>query len=224
MKSEWILGRDCDLIKISDESVSRRHAKLSQDSEGYILEDLGSKNGTFVNGTPIKRKRISLQDSVVLGSYEINLQKLRFPMSDVEFGKAFQNLKKVYDVYTATKKEIQSSGTKRNIMARILPMAVAIALGGILIAILTFVLGESEGFSKIKPYLNSILLGAAMLIGGGFSSKQSGQSFENIYELDQQFKLDYICPDCKRHFGQTPWQNLKQQTKCQFCKRSFEVE
>lgn len=47
----FLVGRDaqCDLV-ISDRQVSRRHAVVSQEDDQYVLKDLGSKNGTFVNG------------------------------------------------------------------------------------------------------------------------------------------------------------------------------
>lgn len=48
---EIIIGRDaqCDLV-IDDRQVSRHHARIRRDDEQYVLEDLDSKNGTFVNG------------------------------------------------------------------------------------------------------------------------------------------------------------------------------
>jgi hypothetical protein len=46
-----VMGRDaaCDIV-ISDRQVSRFHARVSRIEEGVLLEDLGSKNGTFRNG------------------------------------------------------------------------------------------------------------------------------------------------------------------------------
>jgi predicted component of type VI protein secretion system len=45
------LGRDfANEIVINDPEVSRRHARLTAQTGGYILEDTGSTNGTFVNG------------------------------------------------------------------------------------------------------------------------------------------------------------------------------
>jgi len=45
------IGRDpANDIPISDPEVSRNHARLSAQTGGYVLEDLGSTNGTFVNG------------------------------------------------------------------------------------------------------------------------------------------------------------------------------
>ncbi len=48
---ELIIGRgeQCDLI-IPDRRVSRQHARIRLEGDGYILEDLRSRNGTFVNG------------------------------------------------------------------------------------------------------------------------------------------------------------------------------
>lgn len=61
-QSEFLIGRDeqCDLV-ISDRLVSRRHACIRLDGAHYFLEDLHSKNGTFVNGREISEPQ-SLED------------------------------------------------------------------------------------------------------------------------------------------------------------------
>lgn len=68
----YVLGKDpnsCDVV-FQDLSVSRMHARLNVSSEGVLeLEDLGSKNGTFVNGVPTPEKRIvTPQDLIALGT------------------------------------------------------------------------------------------------------------------------------------------------------------
>lgn len=68
----YTLGKDpqaCDIL-FQDLSVSRSHAKLSIDENGIIeIEDLGSKNGTAVNGSPIAEKQtITSQDLISLGT------------------------------------------------------------------------------------------------------------------------------------------------------------
>ncbi|MBI5346867.1 MAG: type III secretion system inner membrane ring subunit SctD [Chlamydiae bacterium] len=68
----YILGKDstaCD-IAFNDLSVSKQHAKVEIDEMGVVfIEDLGSKNGTFVNGKAIKEKSvISTQDLVYIGT------------------------------------------------------------------------------------------------------------------------------------------------------------
>lgn len=52
---ENILGRDEDGIQIDSPTVSRRHARLSIEGTAAFIEDLGSKNGTFVRGEPVVR-------------------------------------------------------------------------------------------------------------------------------------------------------------------------
>ena len=45
-------GRECDII-LDEQQVSRQHARLQQTAQGWMLVDLGSTNGTQVNGQPL---------------------------------------------------------------------------------------------------------------------------------------------------------------------------
>ena len=50
-KGELFIGRDLSNdIVINDPEISRRHARLINQGSGFMVEDLGSTNGTFVNG------------------------------------------------------------------------------------------------------------------------------------------------------------------------------
>lgn len=53
-RPKMIIGRDvgCDIV-LPDRLVSRRHALVQRDEEGYQITDLDSKNGTFLNGKPV---------------------------------------------------------------------------------------------------------------------------------------------------------------------------
>lgn len=59
MEHELVLGRDasCDIV-ISDRQVSRFHARLTPSDDGTLLEDLGSKNGTYRNGERLEEPAI----------------------------------------------------------------------------------------------------------------------------------------------------------------------
>ncbi|HPL81714.1 MAG TPA: FHA domain-containing protein [Anaerolineaceae bacterium] len=53
-----VIGRDasCDVV-IPDRQVSRRHARITKSGAIVMLEDLGSKNGTYLNGQPLTEPR-----------------------------------------------------------------------------------------------------------------------------------------------------------------------
>lgn len=69
IRSELVLGRDDGVdIVIPTPAVSRRHARLMMENNGYIIEDLGSANGTFVNGDRlIGRRALNHGDQIRLG-------------------------------------------------------------------------------------------------------------------------------------------------------------
>lgn len=64
-----VMGRrvSCDIV-LAETTVSRRHACLDYLDGNYYLTDLGSANGTFVNGNQIQRKKLAPGDEIVLGN------------------------------------------------------------------------------------------------------------------------------------------------------------
>jgi hypothetical protein len=69
LEREVVIGRDprCEL-PIGAADVSRRHARIVPDSEGHRVVDLGSTNGTWVNGRPITSRKLAPGDRIELGS------------------------------------------------------------------------------------------------------------------------------------------------------------
>ena len=65
--SVMVIGRndDCHVV-IDDRQASRHHARITQTEDGYVLEDLGSKNGTFLNGQPLTASTV-LKDGDEVG-------------------------------------------------------------------------------------------------------------------------------------------------------------
>jgi hypothetical protein len=58
-KEVTLIGRDVtNDISLGDAEVSRQHARLTQTPGGYVLEDLGSTNGSFVNGERLSAPRV----------------------------------------------------------------------------------------------------------------------------------------------------------------------
>jgi ABC-type multidrug transport system ATPase subunit/pSer/pThr/pTyr-binding forkhead associated (FHA) protein len=65
----WIIGSgpECDLV-VDQPTVSDRHCRLTRTVDGEFLEDLGSANGTFLNGVRVRgRVRVSRCDRITLG-------------------------------------------------------------------------------------------------------------------------------------------------------------
>jgi nitrite reductase (NADH) large subunit len=66
------VGRDCDGEIVSDPGVSRRHLKLVPNPTSLSVVDLGSRNGTLVNGTPLSgRASLEAGDIVRIGKTDI---------------------------------------------------------------------------------------------------------------------------------------------------------
>ena len=65
---EWSIGRDegCS-VQLPGVDVSRRHARLHREGGQLLLTDLGSRNGTFVNGRPATSARLGCGDVLRLG-------------------------------------------------------------------------------------------------------------------------------------------------------------
>ena len=63
---ELLIGRtsNCD-ISISNQQVSREHARVFLSEKGPVLEDLGSKNGTFLNGKPVSEASCLAEGDVI---------------------------------------------------------------------------------------------------------------------------------------------------------------
>lgn len=66
IKTEIHVGRDPDCeIVVPDRQVSRVHAKFTLNKNGVLLEDLGSKNGTFLNGILLESPTILEEGDIV---------------------------------------------------------------------------------------------------------------------------------------------------------------
>mgnify|MGYP001028545398 CR=1 FL=1 len=78
IKSEMVtIGRGGDNdFQLTDTTVSHLHAKLMLIDDALYIEDTGSTNGTYVNGTLARRERLRSGDTVMIGQHKLNIEQL----------------------------------------------------------------------------------------------------------------------------------------------------
>lgn len=100
------MGRDEDnTVRVLDPKVSRNHAAIEKTKEGFLLRDLKSTNGTYLNGEAVGKHSLRAGDKIILGSTE-----LLFSEQDV-----LSHEKEPVAVRISTKrKALDSSGSETN--------------------------------------------------------------------------------------------------------------
>jgi pSer/pThr/pTyr-binding forkhead associated (FHA) protein len=75
-EGEYVIGRRSDSqIFVPDMRVSRQHARLWKDGEAWALEDLGSNNGTFINGVRIEAPTaLKHDDEIAIANNRIRVE------------------------------------------------------------------------------------------------------------------------------------------------------
>ena len=68
-----VIGRDPGAggATLNDPAVSGRHALVRRDQEAYVIYDLGSQNGTTVDGSPMPSKELKGGEAIVVGQTEL---------------------------------------------------------------------------------------------------------------------------------------------------------
>lgn len=67
------IGRDPgSTIFLDDVTVSRRHAEVSAEDGAYVVRDVGSLNGTYVNRERVERARLSHGDELQIGTFKLS--------------------------------------------------------------------------------------------------------------------------------------------------------
>ena len=84
MGGQVVVGRkrleDVNIVLSHEQSVSARHRAISRDNERFFIEDLGSSNGTYLNGRRITgRTGLTSGSTVRLGELEllVRLEEIR---------------------------------------------------------------------------------------------------------------------------------------------------
>ena len=76
-KGELTIGRNPDNdILIDNLAVSDRHARIIRGADGYVLQDLDSTNGTFVNEKKINQVALQKNDTIDIGKHLIEVTEI----------------------------------------------------------------------------------------------------------------------------------------------------
>ena len=115
-------------------------------------------------------------------------------------------LKKVYDDYIQAKVKIQSSNQFKTRLFQSLPFA----LPGIVGVVIGFLgKGSPELFG-----ISLLITICAPTVGICLGAKQSAKIPQQLQDIANQFKIDYVCPKCGTFLGEIPWESLKNRKQC----------
>ncbi|MHA7241055.1 FtsK/SpoIIIE domain-containing protein [Arthrobacter sp. TMS1-12-1] len=78
-RGSYVIGRAAAAITITDPAISRRHALLTVTGDSIVLEDLGSANGTFVDGARVATAAITSTADLRIGASRCRLRLLDDP-------------------------------------------------------------------------------------------------------------------------------------------------
>lgn len=195
---------DNDYI-INEDHVSRHHACLTRNDQGWFIEDTQSTNGTFVNGCQVKKKKICATDIIILGdNFILNLNQVLKSVND--YSEEFASLKKVYDEYINARIRIQSNNQFKTRLFQSLPFAIP------------GIVGIALGFwGNGTPQLFGLSLSLAICaptVGIYLGAKQSAKIPKLLQDISNQFKIAYVCPKCGTFLGEIPWESLRNKKQC----------
>lgn len=217
---EVIVGRRVEgdnTFKVDNSFVSGKHCKVWYDeAEGVVfVEDLNSMNGTYVDGALVKRKRIELEDKILLGGeggFETTAKSLFEALSagrsaDVQHdGHSIAYLREVYEEHQRKMASLKSRSQMLQ-MLRIVPSIIMMGLSAWLVTI-----------SQWLPIVVMVVLLVICLV---VASKLVRKTDAKVNTLRAMYQIKYSCP--KKHFfyGDKSPEVLEHQQVCQFCQEKF---
>lgn len=226
-------------IVLNSHDVSGTHAALtlvSQLTNTWEIQDLGSANGTFIDGMRVYRKEITPVSEIKLGetplSWDLILDRKpncepepvavpQPPMpvyeepsqQDEELREIAWNLKKVSDDYREKKNRIAEIQAQESINSRIQ------GLGFPMGAVIGSFAQALPGDFKILGYAGGVIsLGFA--VSALFSSKKLSKERKQFNGLEDWYKIHYVCPHCHT-FIQQPFELLEKTKNCRACKKAL---
>jgi pSer/pThr/pTyr-binding forkhead associated (FHA) protein len=108
---EIVVGRSSELdMVLVEDMVSRRHAKITVTGDQIFIQDLGSTNGTFVNGEKVKSSRLKEGDRILVGTSILKLVKAGANAPELSDAQVKQNLEQVAAVQSQRQTKTAMTG------------------------------------------------------------------------------------------------------------------
>lgn len=204
MSREITIGRGSqNHLVIKEPSISNKHCTVRELPDGtFLVEDLDSSNGTFLNGKRIRQTVIKPGDRLLLATFELEAdlvldflhdEPLKTGVIYDEYRKQqniydeFRKLKSVYEDYQKMKRKIMQTNNLKST-------------------------GIKAGLSVI-PFVGSAL--------GILSGTLTGNVQADMMELEEEFKKQYVCPGCFKFLGAEPFENMERRGFCLVCKTKW---
>lgn len=229
--SGYTIGRSLsNAIVVADGRVSSQHARLIECTPTtFLLEDLSSKNGTYVDGVRITRKFVDQASEVRFADAAFRLDQLLAQLTErvssgpvaptipadrlpdtvandpLDFTTEFADLRLVYTQYPELRRACRQRDkmirTGSVILSSVVGISAVIASGGMALSLLHIMSGA--GLSVLVPTLCSTFL----------------STDEKLELLDKEYRERYRCPNpvCRDPFGVREWDMLAQQKTCRRC-------
>lgn len=197
-KQSMILGRDsaCDIC-LSDDTVTSRHASLNYTDNGWEIKDLGSSNGTFVNGKKVTSKTLQHRDKVALGQIELQFEDSG---AAAKSGTRIVSSQQAGDSASSTRTmaaaqgDSEKTGAKTSVWAKLPGWAYAlIGFGVVLLALGVFLFLQNTnlgGSRMLEAKLQGGKVWTQQLPG-----KRKAPSTPALTDVNNDDFLDVIIPD-----------------------------
>lgn len=213
MKKAVSIGRNkSNDLSIDFQQVSGNHAVITPiAANSLIIEDLGSTNGTFVNGLRIKRKIINREDRVKVANILVdtkpyfvtpnyhsgkdNVGEKNTLAQEESIQKQFEKLEEIWTTY----QNIKLNHKKKGFWKKMGLTVAGMAIGALLV-----------------PITGGVSIMAGRLAGSGAAGLLKDD--EKLQVVENEFKVNYICPKCKVFLGYTPYEGLVRRKRCLTCK------
>lgn len=229
-------------MRVSNNVVSGTHCKIFLDKKSNIMyiEDLGSTNGTYVNGVQVVRYALKVDDKILLGGdggYATTLREIlkyveeqKSATQKVEsnnnpqkqkaqeehiYAEEFAQLKGFYDKYHKETLEIKDKMGSL-MMWRIIPTSIL----GVITAIFAFFL-DTEQMRNVATLCSAIMTLVIFIVASKITTKLSHKYNALLLERQEEFQLSYVCPKCRSDFGNRSWAALHNRGYCPTCKAKF---